>query len=769
MFDYKYLKQKISKYILLDVIIFIFVLWLPYFLFNGKLYIGGDDTKLIYVYPSLVLKNIAFFSWYNLSSVSTANAPQFMLPFAYVWSIINQIIRSKFILDYLSFSLPLILGFIYFKKFIPEFINNSQKYKLEIFLGSVFYIFSPILIVNQLSTFYSSVWLVAIIPIIGFYLSRFIKTSNYIYVLINIIFCTVLSLGLFGIPWMVGFLMPLFISLVLLSFLFKKKLLYIKKSIPFFVTLVLSQSFWLLPFISSYLIIEKNNVGASILSKSFASSFSNTVLSTASGNIIYPLLNLFHRQIAFDFNWSLKNVFLNYYDKTMFINVLFIFIIFGALLMYNKYLSREEKRIYFVVWVALLVSLFLFTVNIGPFKQLFLLFGYLPGSVIFRNFYDKFALGFVIFYSILFTFSLIIIGRKFKNFRYVGILITLIVLIINLIPVKEIVHEPLWTTKDTYTNVVLPKEYLYFLNDIKNTVQPTTNILSLPFNKASYAVIVNSENIYAGTSPLKILTGLNDFSGNFSFNPYDSQIFDSLIKDRNYKQLNYFIQKFNINYVFVTKNIPGEVKNSFIYDGLVLPKQDDKLINSITDKKILVSSNGNYELYSTKKQMPLFYSENIYYQKINPVEYKIYFKNLKQKQIMDFFDSYSAGWKLYIKENPANDWCKIYKHYQNNINECKYSEILFKGDELSYFFKKALFDSSHKSINDYGNEWTIDPNYIKNNYDNVFYKKNSDGTIDIELIAYFKPQSYFYLGSIISFLTFVFIILIIIKKYERSL
>jgi ABC-type uncharacterized transport system fused permease/ATPase subunit len=53
-------------------------------------------------------------------------------------------------------------------------------------------------------------------------------------------------------------------------------------------------------------------------------------------------------------------------------------------------------------------------------------------------------------------------------------------------------------------------------------------------------------------------------------------------------------------------------------------------------------------------------------------------------------------------------------------------------------------------VNDYANQWTIDPNYIKQNFDKSYYKENPDGSIDVELTLYFKPQSYFYLGLIIS-------------------
>ena len=53
-------------------------------------------------------------------------------------------------------------------------------------------------------------------------------------------------------------------------------------------------------------------------------------------------------------------------------------------------------------------------------------------------------------------------------------------------------------------------------------------------------------------------------------------------------------------------------------------------------------------------------------------------------------------------------------------------------------------------VYDYANQWTIDPAYIRAHYPREYYRENSDGTIDVRMTMYFRPQSYFYLGLIIS-------------------
>jgi len=58
-------------------------------------------------------------------------------------------------------------------------------------------------------------------------------------------------------------------------------------------------------------------------------------------------------------------------------------------------------------------------------------------------------------------------------------------------------------------------------------------------------------------------------------------------------------------------------------------------------------------------------------------------------------------------------------------------------------------------VYDYANQWTIDPEYIRANYPKEYYRENPDGSIDVRMTLYFRPQSYFYLGLIISGTTFV--------------
>ena len=771
----KFIKK--NYLLLLNILVVIGLFFLPYLLFQGKLYLGGDDTKLQYVFPAVLLRDVHPFSWYHFSSLGWNNPVQFELPFLIVWSFLDSLIRIKFVLNYLGFSLPLIAGFVYFQKFLTELLEGKKEnHKIEAFLASLFYVLSPIIIVNQLINFLISIWLLALIPANLYFFVRYLKTSRFIYVFLAMVLTTLFSIALFSIPWILGYVAVLVPSMLVCAFLFKKSeiIYFLKKLVFFFFFILLSQAFWLYGFLNTYLLISTNSFAAKVVSKQFLDTFSPVVLSTARGTIIYPLLNLFNRQIAFDFNWDLKNVFLNFYDKTMILNSIYLIILVLALINLKKALSKKERKIFILFFGSFILALFFFTVNIGPLKELFLFLRNFPGFVVFRNFYDKFAPTYVTFFSIVIFFSLVIVRRSFKKASKILLIAFGIIVLVNFIPVEKIVNSPIWQTSQSYKHINFPKEYINFMKEVSNKIPTTNNLLSVPFGSSVYSVIKDetSNNVYVGVSPVIVFSGLNDISGHLSFNFTEiANLMDGLIVNRNYSKLNSVLYQHNINYVVVTKNIPKDALNAdWLFGANVLKKQDKEFLDSITSRKLLTSEEGNYELYQAKKTNSLISSKNVYFQKISPVKYVIYVKNLEKKQLLSFVDSYHTGWKLYLKKNPSLSFClKPTENRELLSYQCKEGKKIFEPEDLSFLYLRPVFDEKHGLLNDYANKWEIDPSYVKHNFDSFYYKENKNGSIDIELVLYFKPQTDFFIGVFVSIVVFLGsgIYLILKNKNEK--
>ena len=150
-------------------------------------------------------------------------------------------------------------------------------------------------------------------------------------------------------------------------------------------------------------------------------------------------------------------------------------------------------------------------------------------------------------------------------------------------------------------------------------------------------------------------------------------------------------------------------------------------------------------------------NSKIYYKFYNNTKIDIYIENIESKKDLFFLQNFHSYWNLYLKDSRDignENICNEYEYHEDDIFKCASENKLFFKD-ISYLYKKPIFDDTHKLVNQYANQWTIDPEYIKQNFSKDYYKENPDGSIDIELTLYFKPQSYFYLGLIISGTTLI--------------
>lgn len=581
----------IDKYIYLSIFI------LPFLIFGTQLSVGGDDTRLFYFYPSLWYENIAKDSWFNFSGVGAYNPQTFIWPFLFLLYIAEKLSIPFFLIQNILFSIVLITGHYFFKVFLLKLSNSKSNINASIV--SLFYIFSPIIILSQYSKYLYGVWLIPWIPIYLTLLISYLKIPKTKYLLILAIVSIFFSHAIFSIPWLLGFLVPFYISLILIQVLTKISFISnLKRFLIFNTVLIFSQSFWMLPLLST--IFSSSGYVGNILTSEFSSTFYDIVLSTSKGNnILYPLLNLFHYQIQVDYNWQSMSIYKNFYGQIIYFNFIFPIIL---ILPFFNFKRMNSKLVSF--WIGFLVILFLFTVNIGFLKEVFVLLGSIPGFAMFRAFYDKFALGFVMMYGILLYLSLESINLSFsKNIVKTIQIFTLCVVILNAFPLLFgwQLNKLLWTTKNTSTSInTIPADYLSFMSTIKNIVPPTSNILSLPYGVASYTVISEqNDHAFVGTSPVRLFSGLNDFSGDLSFGPLSKYI-NRLIKDKDYSKLLNIFTIYNIKYIIFTKNISNDIKNSYLYNKNSIAAQDENMVNKLTSKLIISSKEDNYDLYEIK-------------------------------------------------------------------------------------------------------------------------------------------------------------------------
>jgi len=151
----------------------------------------------------------------------------------------------------------------------------------------------------------------------------------------------------------------------------------------------------------------------------------------------------------------------------------------------------------------------------------------------------------------------------------------------------------------------------------------------------------------------------------------------------------------------------------------------------IGTEELVVYENKDFRphIYITEREETIY--ENISFERVeyefkNPTKYTVNIDNISSPVWVNFSESYHPDWKIRVG---AFEWWKV-------IGNRKYS----------------ISDEYHRENDAKLNSFFIDPNVLCKEYDCV---KNEDGSYTIDLTLYFQPQSYFYLGGIISGTTLI--------------
>lgn len=545
----------------------------------------------------------------------------------------------------------------------------------------------------------------------------------------------------------------------------------------------------ILPFLSSQY-WYKNTI---INTKSFGTDQITGFLSSTSSN---PL-NSFRLIID---NWRYPNIGLEtkfssisstYIELSSIFSLILIgFITFSLIIKKENMPIRQSKNIFMVLFILYLILLLLSFRLTYPFNSINLFFYKTLTFWLFRS-PDKIFIFIPFIFSILFIYSIHKIRMQTKYlYAIYAIYILSIAFIANWWIIKALSITP---PNTNYTQLIkIPQEYQN-IQKIINKDSSDTFILSLPYS------VVNSLNWsnypkwwYIWSDILHLLYNKNYIQAN----TYDHPVLEThlSLKDfsnpyLNKKKLLKIIQRFWGKYIINHKDVEAK----FVWNAQI---NLNKLLSSWIINK--VTDNDFFTLYEVSKKFitPIIHWLDLNFSRVNPTNYKINIKNIHWKKKITFNQSHNPQWKLFLQTNKNSTWCKMMQKYitWENINECEHKEVFYEWWELSYLFKKPLFDTSHELVNNYANSWIISKQeiidyvnlhysdeLIKESYpkqleswktDYKYYTLNTDWSIDIELTLFFKPQSYFYLGLLISWITFLFLLwwLLIIykqKKYQK--
>jgi len=518
-----------------------------------------------------------------------------------------------------------------------------------------------------------SIYLISITPFSVLFLTKAIKEGKFHYVILVGIVWTVFSAVIISLPWFSALIVVLLPLLFWICRKYLKNLLI--TILVLLVSLFLFNINWIVDIGQSRILHNMEGINSSsIVSEEFRMENATGIESTASLNRpFYPLFNLFHRQIQITYNWPYLPMFNNWYLKLIYINWIFFAVIIIAGLLVRK--TKNLRGIYYASVLSFFASLYFYTVNFGNtlignfgIKVFVLLNNYIPGFVMYRNMYDKFAFSMSFTYALAFAVSLAVILTTIKDARkrYAIVVFVIFVVLLNIKPAVFGDNDklPIWTTAYTFNSIRgLDLNYMNMSDYISKT-DDYSKYLSLPLAHGNVTVIRDirkNDHYYTGVSPLLIMSGKNDFSGLMSFGAFENDVRNA-IEDKDYEKVGKIFQVLNIRYINVNHTLSDELKRSYIYGG-IFDKQDEAFYEEILGDKIedFGSSYSLYKInskYDSAKIIGLTKPSEITqgfqefkYNRMSDSKFEFNFTKDNSVRNIIFLEPYSEDWSLYINES----------------------------------------------------------------------------------------------------------------------
>jgi hypothetical protein len=701
--------------------------------FSKTYYLGGDDTRLFYLYPQKFLVNFAskVVSDTGLSNIVTL-APPIIAPFTAVMLVFKSLV-GPLNLQSMMYAGNVICGLIFFYLLVKEIIPLQSKYSRTIYLiSSFFYVFSTFNVYTLYNSKLLTTYLISLVPLTVYLFIRSIREQKPYLIFVLAMLTSIVNMFTYLAPWSYA----AFITLLPISFLllWQYKLRTVRYLLLFGILSFFLNFYWLVYLPDSSFFNKSQGIfKSSVISTDFRQNNERGIKTVSELNsVFYPLMDTYHKTIQQNFNWAYLKVFTKWNTKLIPFNFLYIGLILTAGFLIDK--KDSLAKLYGWSLIGFLSAVYFFTVNITDFgTNLFVwLNSTIPGFVMFRNMYDKFAFAVAFNFALVLAISLTIVVNVIKSSqskKYIIFIISMLTLL-NAKPYLfgEYSKLPVWTTQNVFdSTTALNDDFLRMVEYISKVEDPAKYLI-LPLSVGNaFPIQDNFENnhYYNGVSPLLIFTGKNDFSGLLSFGDFSDQVLNAL-RNEQYDYVGELLQKFNIKYVIVNNTISEELGRSFVYSDGLYRLQDKKMIARFIGSKIR-DFGQRYSLYEINKK---FYSEKIYlsndgkipldfsnnnviYKKIDSNLYDIQVGGDMSSNSLVFLDPFLDGWKLIDGET------------------------------------KLPIDATHFVALGYANGWKLD---------------NLKGNEVRHFKIYFKPKDYFWPSYIITISGYIFCSLVVIKE-----
>ena len=446
------------------------------------------------------------------------------------------------------------------------------------------------------------------------------------------------------------------------------------------------------------------------------------------GSLLYPLFMWFSWGIYTV--WEPRNIFTFYRYYYTLPSLLSPFVIY-FLIIYGVMKGKKNLLIYLFL-ILFLLMVFVIKGSQPPYGNVFLhLIDNFPLFRIFRSPDNKFGFGIVFTLSIL----LLLVSRKFRKPLFV-ILISLVVLIQGFPLFSGVAIKGENTTTSTDRIISVPSEYKSLIEFLNSSTDPYGYVLVFPPQEFGFFNLGENEG-HVGQDLLPKYSELPFIY----LSEYSSMLSDTYTILRNSISRNdlTILDRFPVKYI-VIRNDTGSLRP---------PKE---LIDAIENTFNKVYENKLFKVYENSNMTSLVEGAGVRFSMINPIKYEITLLNIRGDKKVVFNQNYNYGWTLYPRAISAVEECSKSFEFADGGVECVATKYPIIPTDISYLFQPPVFQDKHEKGNGYANIWTFNADEIKNVLEPWQYRLNSDGSMDIGLTLYFRPQALFYFSVLLNFL-----------------
>lgn len=447
---------------------------------------------------------------------------------------------------------------------------------------------------------------------------------------------------------------------------------------------------------------------------------------------------------AFFDGW--KNIpyysFASFYQNHYILALSFIPLILAVISLFNRRVRSEFGVLFYGLWIWLL---FIFQMMLGLHNPVYsYLYNHIAEFQIFRNI-TKFA---PLFYLVILMIIYLYV-RAQKNQLVKKIILLFLVL-------AAFYNLPYWTNPKVFFKdrgiISIPQYWRDASFYINNNLNFSDKILVLPATYILDDYSWGEKNYGIRGSLFDVLTDVRTYRlspvqiGDVNFQDDARQVFvddTSYVRGQriDFAQLSRLVSRYNFNFIAVTNDLLS----------VDYQTEQDTIDWLQASGYVKIKNFGQIDLYENAKLFKsILEGDDLSYIKKSNFAYDIVLKNINSARVIRFRESFHSGWEMSIRKNARLIDCRDWQQYPGTtIKEC-IKESVAKFDILNQqFFTKNIELANNKDPEEISNNWLINPEYLKNSLDKSYYTENADGSINIGLTLYFKPQLYFYFNLIV--------------------